>query len=66
MIVGVHSLEFEFEKKIDNVKAAIAQHGIQYPVALDNQLSTWVNFRHYLIDRSAGWLTPISARAIMT
>ena len=58
VIVGVHSPEFEFEKKIDNVKAAIAQHGIQYPVALDNQLSTWVNFNnrywpaHYLIDRS--------------
>ncbi len=58
VIVGVHAPEFEFEKKLDNVKAAIAQHGIQYPVALDNQLSTWVNFNnrywpaHYLIDRS--------------
>lgn len=57
VIVGVHSPEFEFEKKLDNVKAAIAQHGIRYPVALDNNLSTWVNFNnrywpaHYLIDR---------------
>lgn len=57
VIVGVHSPEFEFEKKLDNVKAAIAQHGIRYPVALDNKLSTWVNFNnlywpaHYLIDR---------------
>ena len=57
VIVGVHAPEFEFEKKLDNVKAAIAQHGIRYPVALDNNLSTWVNFNnrywpaHYLIDR---------------
>lgn len=57
VIVGVHSPEFEFEKKLDNVKAAIAQHGIRYPVAQDNRLSTWVNFdnlywpAHYLIDR---------------
>ncbi|MBU1689926.1 MAG: cytochrome c biogenesis protein DipZ [Gammaproteobacteria bacterium] len=57
VIVGVHSPEFEFEKKLDNVKAAIAQHGIRYPVAQDNRLSTWLNFKnrywpaHYLIDR---------------
>ena len=57
VIVGVHSPEFEFEKKLDNVKAAIAQHGIHYPVALDNRLSTWVNFHnrywpaHYLINK---------------
>jgi cytochrome c biogenesis protein CcdA/thiol-disulfide isomerase/thioredoxin len=57
VIVGVHAPEFEFEKKLDNVKAAIAQHGIRYPVALDNKLATWVNFdnsywpAHYLIDR---------------
>jgi cytochrome c biogenesis protein CcdA/thiol-disulfide isomerase/thioredoxin len=57
VIVGVHSPEFEFEKNTNNVKDAIAQHGIRYPVAQDNRLSTWLNFRnrywpaHYLIDR---------------
>jgi cytochrome c biogenesis protein CcdA/thiol-disulfide isomerase/thioredoxin len=57
VIVGVHSPEFEFEKKLDNVKAALAQHGIRYPVALDNNLATWTNFNnsywpaHYLIDK---------------
>lgn len=57
VIVGVHSPEFEFEKKPDNIRDAIAQHGIRYPVALDNNLSTWLNFHnrywpaHYLIDR---------------
>jgi cytochrome c biogenesis protein CcdA/thiol-disulfide isomerase/thioredoxin len=57
VIVGVHSPEFEFEKNLDNVQAAIAQHSIRYPVALDNHLDTWSNFdnrywpAHYLIDR---------------
>lgn len=57
VIVGVHSPEFEFEKKPANVRDAIAQHRIRYPVALDNNLSTWLNFHnrywpaHYLIDR---------------
>lgn len=57
VIVGVHSPEFEFEKQTANVEGAIAQHGIRYPVAQDNRLSTWLNFRnrywpaHYLIDK---------------
>ncbi len=57
VIVGVHSPEFEFEKRTANVEAAIAQHGIRYPVAQDNRLSTWLNFKnrywpaHYLIDK---------------
>ena len=57
VIVGVHSPEFEFEKKIDNIKTAIEKFGIQYPVAVDNTLSTWQAFHnlywpaHYLIDK---------------
>jgi cytochrome c biogenesis protein CcdA len=57
VIVGVHAPEFEFEKNADNVKKAIAQHGIEYPVALDNKYGTWDAFKnqywpaHYLIDR---------------
>ncbi len=57
VIVGVHSPEFEFEKKRSNVEMAIARHGIKYPVALDNKLDTFTAFNnqywpaHYLIDR---------------
>ena len=57
VIVGVHAPEFEFEKKADNVKAAIAQHGIQYPVALDNQLDTWSNFNKCTIIGHNHYLT---------
>jgi cytochrome c biogenesis protein CcdA/thiol-disulfide isomerase/thioredoxin len=58
VIVGVHSPEFEFEKKRENVEAAIRTHGIEYPVALDNKLDTFTNFNnqywpaHYLINRN--------------
>ncbi len=57
VIVGVHAPEFEFEKKIENVKSAIKKHSIQYPVAIDNHLDTWTNFKnrywpaHYLINK---------------
>lgn len=57
VIIGVHSPEFYFEKQPDNVKKAVQQQGIQYPVALDGQLATWISFNnqywpaHYLIDK---------------
>ncbi len=55
-IIGVHSPEFEFEKKYDNVKRAAEKWGIKYPVVLDNDHATWNAFmnrywpRKYLID----------------
>jgi cytochrome c biogenesis protein CcdA/thiol-disulfide isomerase/thioredoxin len=58
VIVGVHSPEFDFEKNVSNVQAAVKQHHIQYPVALDNTLDTFTGFKnqywpaHYLINRN--------------
>jgi cytochrome c biogenesis protein CcdA/thiol-disulfide isomerase/thioredoxin len=58
VIIGVHAPEFPFEQKLDNVQQAVARYGIHYPVALDNNFTTWTNFHnsawpaHYLIDRS--------------
>jgi cytochrome c biogenesis protein CcdA/thiol-disulfide isomerase/thioredoxin len=40
-VVGVHSPEFPFEKDADNVRAAIAQNHLTYPVVQDNDLDTW-------------------------
>ncbi|MEI7669833.1 MAG: cytochrome c biogenesis protein DipZ [Pseudomonadota bacterium] len=57
VVIGVHAPEFEFEKDLSNVKTAVKKHFINYPVALDNNLATWVNFNnrywpaHYLIDK---------------
>jgi len=55
-VIGIHSPEYAFEKEPRNVKAGAENYGITYPVALDNNLSTWTNYRnrywpaHYLID----------------
>ena len=55
-VIGVHSPEYAFEKVPANVKDGAARFNIDYPVALDNDLSTWTNYRNrywpadYLID----------------
>jgi thiol-disulfide isomerase/thioredoxin len=41
VVVGVHTPEFAFEKEKANVEDAIKRHGIHYPVAMDNDYSTW-------------------------
>jgi thiol-disulfide isomerase/thioredoxin len=40
-IVGVHSPEFDEERKIDNVRRETASLGIRYPVVTDNDYATW-------------------------
>jgi len=55
-IIGVHTPEFKFEQEYDNVKRAVEQFGITYPVVLDNNYVTWQAYknrywpRKYLID----------------
>lgn len=41
VIIGVHTPEFDFEKKYENVLSAVNKFGIKYPVVLDNDHSTW-------------------------
>ncbi|MGH3011317.1 MAG: cytochrome c biogenesis protein DipZ [Gaiellaceae bacterium] len=41
VIVGVHTPEFAFEREPDNVRRAVREHGIEYPVALDPDYGTW-------------------------
>jgi len=56
VIVGVHTPEFEFEKKIENVKDAVEKYELKYPIVQDNDYSTWRAYknrfwpRKYLID----------------
>jgi thiol-disulfide isomerase/thioredoxin len=55
-IVGVHTPEFPFERSAANVRDAIAQNGLRYPVAQDNDYATWNAYSNqywpaeYLID----------------
>lgn len=41
VIIGVHTPEFEFEKNPENVKKAIKDFGLTYPVMQDNDYETW-------------------------
>ena len=56
VIVGIHTPEFEFEKDIHNVQAAVKKFGIKYPVLQDNDKETWNAFenrywpRKYIVD----------------
>lgn len=40
-IVGVHSPEFESEKKVENLRSQVASLGIKYAVVTDNDYATW-------------------------
>jgi cytochrome c biogenesis protein CcdA/thiol-disulfide isomerase/thioredoxin len=56
VVIGVHAPEFAFEKNLDNVRKAVADLKITYPVALDNDYAIWRAFgnhywpAHYFID----------------
>lgn len=58
VIIGVHSPEFAFEKNPHNVKQALTDFTIQYPVVQDNDFATWRAYDNhywpakYLIDKN--------------
>src|ERR671913_1517364 len=41
VVVGVHSPEFEFGKRPENVDSGIRAHGLTYPIAIDNEFAIW-------------------------
>ena len=55
-VIGVHTPEYAFEHVPSNVAAGAKRLGITYPVALDNDYTTWNNYANnswpaeYLID----------------
>jgi hypothetical protein len=43
-----HTPEFSFERNIDNVRPALDQMRVRYPVAVDNDYAVWNAFaNHY-------------------
>ena len=46
VVVGVHTPEFTFEHDTNNVKNAIAQFGIHYPVIQDNDYGIWTSYNN--------------------
>ncbi|HSX60267.1 MAG TPA: thioredoxin family protein [Tahibacter sp.] len=57
VVVGVHTPEYDDDKPLANVKAAVERFGITYAVAQDNDYATWNAYGNrfwpalYLIDR---------------
>jgi len=56
VVIGVHAPEFAFEKDEGNVRRAVRDLGVTYPVVLDNGLKIWRAYKneywpaHYFID----------------
>jgi cytochrome c biogenesis protein CcdA/thiol-disulfide isomerase/thioredoxin len=56
VVIGVHTPEFAFEKDPVNVRRAVGELGVTYPVALDNDYAIWQGFNnqywpaHYFVD----------------
>jgi len=46
VILGIHTPEFEFEKKYENVVFATEKYGIEYPVIQDNDKEIWNDFQN--------------------
>jgi peroxiredoxin len=57
VVIGDHFPEFSYERDVDNVRQAVKDYGIPYPVAIDNDGATWNAYQQrfwptvYLIDR---------------
>ncbi|MBA3679233.1 redoxin domain-containing protein [Candidatus Saccharibacteria bacterium] len=57
VIIGVHAPEFAFEKVPENVRKAVVDAKIGYPVGLDNEFATWKAYNNqywpakYLVDK---------------
>jgi thiol-disulfide isomerase/thioredoxin len=56
VVIGVHTPEFPFEHNTDNVRRAVQQMRIEYPIVIDNDYSIWRAFNNeywpalYLLD----------------
>ena len=56
VVIGAHTPEFSFERDTDNVRRALAELRVSYPVAIDNEYAIWNGFHNrywpavYLVD----------------
>ena len=56
VVIGVHTPEFRFEHNLGNVRRAVQDMRIGYPIATDNEYAVWSAFgNHY-------WPAPILRR----
>ena len=59
VVIGVHAPEFGFEHELGNVRRAVADLDVGYPVVIDNEFTIWRAFQNhywpalYLLDGDA-------------
>ena len=46
VVIGVHTPEFAFEQNVDNVRRAVQQMRIDYPIVIDNDYAIWRAFKN--------------------
>ena len=46
VLIGVHTPEFGFEQNLDNVRRAVRQARIEYPIVIDNDHAIWRAFEN--------------------
>ena len=46
VVIGVHTPEFAFERNVDNVRRAVRQMRIEYPIVIDNDYAIWRAFNN--------------------
>ena len=57
-IIGVHTPEFQYEHDLNNVRQALVNLDVPYPVAIDNEWTTWRAYSNrywpalYMIDKA--------------
>jgi thiol-disulfide isomerase/thioredoxin len=44
IVIGVHSPEFDEERKVENLRREVSSLGISYPVVTDNDYQTWKSY----------------------
>jgi len=58
VLIGVHTPEFDFEKDRARVALVVREHGLEHPVAQDNDFKAWRAFKNrywpafYVLDRA--------------
>lgn len=58
VVIGVHTPELSFERDLTNVRQAVAQDGVEFPVAFDPAYATWNAYHNqywpafYFVDRA--------------
>jgi thiol-disulfide isomerase/thioredoxin len=57
VVIGVHTPETAYERDVHNVSRYVEEHGLLYPIAIDNDSATWTRYGNrawpawYLIDK---------------